>query len=85
MKNKVITIEDFMSMTLEEQDQYFDEKERLLNEGIKDDTKFDTMGMSGEEIMERYNFVPMDEFLNNLKAKLMSRNGTTGSNSTEGF
>ena len=74
-----------MSMTLEEQDQYFDEKERLLNEGIEDDTKFDTMGMSDDEIMQRYNFVPMDEFLNNLKTKLMSRNGTTGSNSTEGF
>lgn len=69
-----ITIDEFMSMTLEERNNYFDRKEQLLREGIE--TEFDTMGMTDEEIVKKYGFTEKNEFFNNLEQKLMSRNGS---------
>lgn len=56
-----ISFDELMSMDSESQDKLFE----------REDIRIDTMGLSNDEIMKRYNFVPMDDFLKELQHKLL--------------
>ena len=69
-----ITIDELMSMSSEEQDSIFENtNHRNANEKVSETITIDLMGLSNEEIIARYNFVPMDDFIEDLKQKLLSK------------
>ena len=76
MKSK-ITIEEMRSMTTKQLDEFIDNHQRLIAEGVISETEsnIDFMGMSEEEIQKKYGYTPIDEFFNEIREKLNSRNG----------
>ena len=74
MKTK-ITIEEMRSMTTKQLDEFIDNHQRLIAEGVVSDTEsnIDFMGMSEEEIQKKYGYTPIDEFFNELIGQLNSK------------
>ena len=76
---KIITIDEIHTMSISQLDEFIDNSQKLIEEGIisESESNVDLMGMSPEEIRKKYGYTPMDEFFNELEQKLMSRNGST--------
>lgn len=76
MKRQVLTIEEGLSMSTDELNNFIENDTKMLEEGLysENETNIDFMGMTDEEIIERYGFVPMNEYINNWIEKLTNRN-----------
>ena len=72
MDRKVITIDECMSMTEQELRNIIREDNKILNEGIGDinESNVDFQGMTTEDIVRKYNLVPLDEVFQGIKNKL---------------
>ena len=72
MKRPMITFDEFMSMSKEERAKFRERDAQLLAEGLIDPTEpnIDFMGMTDEEIAEKYNFTPMDVVFDRVMKKL---------------
>ena len=71
-QRRIITIHELMRMSEQELDEFLENDERLLNEGIGDRSQSNTdfCGMTFEEIAEMYGDIPMDEVFDNIYKKL---------------
>ena len=79
MKRQVLTIEEGLSMSTDELNNFIENDTKMLEEGLysEDETNIDFMGMTDEEIIEKYGFVPMNEYINNWIEKLSKKNDTS--------
>ena len=67
-----ITIDEYMAMSKEEVEEFHKREQQLIAEGkaTPDDFTIDMMGMSDEEIAEKYGFTPMDIVVDRIMKKL---------------
>lgn len=65
MERPMITLDELMSMSEKEINEFIDRDEQLLAEGLIDENQpnIDLMGMSGEEIAQKYGYTPMNVVL----------------------
>ena len=72
MKRPMITFDEFMSMSDEEFAKFEERDKQLLSEGLVDpnEPNIDFMGMTDEEIIEKYHFTPMDVVFDRVMKKL---------------
>lgn len=72
MKRPMITFDELMSMSKDERKKFYERDEQLLAEGLVDphEPNIDFMGMTDEEIVEKYHFTPMEEVFGKLMEKL---------------
>lgn len=72
MKGKIITIDECMSMSEQELKKFIKEDTKMLNEGIGNinESNVDFQGMTTEDIVKKYNFVPMEEVFQGIRNKL---------------
>lgn len=72
MKRPMITFDEFMSMSDEEFAKFEERDNQLLSEGLIDpnEPSIDFMGMTDEEIIEKYHFTPMDVVFDRVMKKL---------------
>lgn len=85
MKRPMITFDEFMSMSDEAFAIFEERDEKLLAEGLIDPTEpnIDFMGMTDEEIAEKYNFTPMDVVFDRVMKKLGLENYDINDNTNE--
>ena len=71
-KRRIVTIDGLMNMSSQELDEYMDRYNKLLAEGIVEDEGpiVDSMGMTFEEIVKKYNLILMEDAINNIMNKL---------------
>ena len=74
---KNLTIDEAMTMPIEQLNKYIDQQEKLLEEGVIsiDDCHVDFMGMTDEEIVKKYGLVSMDEYLVKLNKRFADKYG----------
>lgn len=74
MNRKVITIDECMSMSEKELNEFIDNDKRMLEEGLVDENQLniDFQGMTIKDVAKKYGCVPMDDVLNNIRNKLGS-------------
>ena len=72
MKRPMITIDDCMYMFETELNEFLDRDEKLLKEGMIDESQpnVDLMGMSDEEIAQKYGFSPINVVYEKIMQKL---------------
>lgn len=72
MKRPMITFDEFMSMSDDERAKFRERDAQLLAEGLIDpnEPNIDFMGMTDEEIIEKYHFTPMDVVFDRVMKKL---------------
>ena len=72
MKRPMITIDECMSMSEKELNEFLDRDEKLLAEGLIDESQpnVDLMGMSDEEIAQKYGFSPINVVYEKIMQKL---------------
>lgn len=72
MKRKIITIDECMSMSEQELKKFIKEDTKMLNEGIGNinESNVDFQGMTTEDIVKKYNCVPMEEVFQGIRNKL---------------
>ena len=72
MKRPMITFDELMSMSDDELTEFCKRDEQLLAEGLIDphEPNTDFMGMTIDEIIEKYHFTPMEEVFGKLMKKL---------------
>ncbi len=72
MKRPMITFDELMSMSKEERKRFYERDEQLLTKGLIDpnEPNIDLMGMTEEEIVEKYHLTPMEEVFGKLMEKL---------------
>ena len=68
----MITLDELMSMSEKEINEFIDRDEQLLAEGFIDENQpnIDLMGMSGEEIAQKYGYAPMNVVYDRIMQKL---------------
>ena len=68
----MITLDELMSMSEKEINEFIDRDEQLLAEGLIDENQpnIDLMGMSGEEIAQKYGYTPMNVVYDRIMQKL---------------
>ena len=68
----MITLDELMSMSEKEINEFIDRDEQLLAEGLIDENQpnIDLMGMSGEEIAQKYGYAPMNVVYDRIMQKL---------------
>ena len=68
----MITIDEYMSMSEKEVNEFIDRCERLKAEGVINENQpvVDLMGMSDEEIAQKYGFTPMNVVYDRIMKKL---------------
>ena len=71
-KIPMITIDEYMSMSREELEEFTNWHARLVAEGVMDEDQpvIDFMGMSDEEIAQKYDFTPMEVVYERIMDKL---------------
>lgn len=71
MKRKVITIGEYLDMSISEMEQFLYEDELFLNENeqYRNESNIDLCGMSMEEIIQKYNLTPMSEVFKKVESK----------------
>ena len=74
-KKRTITLDECMSMTEAELDEFMEKNNLSLKEGQEESEAIpvDLMGMSGEEIAKKYNLTPLDVIDERITKKLMGR------------
>ena len=72
MKRRILTIDECMTMTEQELTQFIKEDTEMLNKGIGDinESNVDFQGMTTEDIVKKYNLVPMEEVFQEIRNKL---------------
>lgn len=72
MDRRKITIDEFMSMTEQELNDFLDRDEQLLAAGLIDENQpnVDLLGMSDEEIAQKYGFTPINIVYDRIMKKL---------------
>lgn len=72
MNKKVITIDELMSMSKQELNKYMDRYNKLLAEGIVEEEGpiVDSIGMTIDEIISKYELISIDEAYENIMRKL---------------
>ena len=72
MERPMITLDELMSMSEKEINEFIDRDEQLLAEGLIDENQpnIDLMGMSGEEIAQKYGYTPMNVVYDRIMQKL---------------
>lgn len=72
MKRIMITIDECMSMSKEQINQFLDKDEILLREGLidKNQPNIDFMGMTDEQIADKYGFTPAQDVYDKIMEKL---------------
>ena len=72
MKRPMITIDECMSMSEKELNEFLDRDEKLLKECMIDESQpnVDLMGMSDEEIAQKYGFSPINVVYEKIMQKL---------------
>lgn len=72
MKRPMITIDECMSMSEKKLNEFLDRDEKLLKEGMIDESQpnVDLMGMSDEEIAQKYGFSPINVVYEKIMQKL---------------
>ena len=75
-KRRIITVDECMTMSEQELRAFIEEDNRMLNEGIGDinESNVDFQGMTMEEIVKKYNCIPMGEVLQRIRNKLERAN-----------
>ena len=68
----MITLDELMSMSEKEINEFIDRDEQLLAEGLIDENQpnIDLMGMSDEEIAQKYGYTPMNVVYDRIMQKL---------------
>ena len=68
----MITIDEYMSMSKEELNEFIKRNEHLIAEGVIDENQpvVDFMGMSDEEIIQKYNLIPMNVVYERIMERL---------------
>lgn len=71
-KRRIITIDEAMNMSTTEFLEFCENDEKLLAEGIGDvnESNTDFMGMTTEELIQKYHLIPLEEALDRLRKKL---------------
>lgn len=71
-KRRIITIDQAMNMSTTEFLEFCENDEKLLAEGIGDvnESNTDFMGMTAEELIQKYHLIPLEEALDRLRKKL---------------
>ena len=72
MKKRVITIDELMSMSKQELNEYMDRYNELLTEGIVEEEGpfVDSMGMTIDEMVSKYELISIDEAYEKIMRKL---------------
>lgn len=72
MDRRKITIDEFMSMTEQELNDFLDRDEQLLAAGMIDENQpnVDLLGMSDEEIAQKYGYTPINVVYDRIMKKL---------------
>ena len=72
MERLMITIDEYMSMSENELNEFINRREKLLSEGVIGENQpvVDLMGMSGEEIAQKYGYTPMNVVYERIMQKL---------------
>ena len=72
MERPMITLDELMSMSKKEINEFIDRDEQLLAAGLIDENQpnIDLMGMSGEEIAQKYGYTPMNVVYDRIMQKL---------------
>ena len=75
-KRRIITVDECMTMSEQELRAFIEEDNRMLNEGIGDinESNVDFQGMTMEEIVKKYNCIPMWEVFQRIRNKLERAN-----------
>ena len=72
MKRPMITFDEYMSMSSDERAKFCERDAQLLAKGLIDpnEPNIDLMGMTEEEIVEKYHLTPMEEVFDRVMKKL---------------
>lgn len=72
MKRRIITIDECMNMSEQELITFIKEDTKILNEGIGNinESNVDFQGMTTEDIVKKYNCLPMEEVFQGIRNKL---------------
>lgn len=72
MDRRKITIDEFMSMTEQELNDFLDRDKQLLAAGMIDENQpnVDLLGMSDEEIAQKYGYTPINIVYERIMKKL---------------
>lgn len=72
-----ITIDELHSMSQKELDEYIDYWQKLVEDGLvsEDESNIDFMGLTDDEIVEKYGYVEMNEFVNGLYQRFADKYG----------
>lgn len=72
MKRKIITVDECMSMSEQELIAFIEADNKMLNEGIGNinESNVDFQGMTTEDIVKKYNCIPMEEVFRKIRNKL---------------
>ncbi|MGM9770576.1 MAG: hypothetical protein ACI3Y6_07685 [Candidatus Cryptobacteroides sp.] len=72
MDRRKITIDEYMSMTEQELNDFLDRDEQLLAAGMIDENQpnVDLLGMSDEEIAQKYGYTPINVVYDRIMKKL---------------
>lgn len=75
MKRRIITIDECMTMSEQELKTFIKEDNQMLNEGIGNinESNVDSQGMTTEDIVKKYNCVPMEEVFQGIRNILKSK------------
>lgn len=70
-KRKIITIGEYLDMTITEMEQFLHEDEMFLNENeqCRNESNIDLCGMGMDEIIQKYNLTPMSEAFKKVESK----------------
>ena len=68
----MITLDEYVSMSEKERNEFHDRDEQLLAEGLIDENQpnIDLMGMSDEEIAQKYGYTPINVVYDRIMQKL---------------
>ena len=71
-KRRIVTIDELMNMSSQELSEFIENDEKLLSEGIgnPNESNVDFMGMTNEEVIQKYNLIPLEDAFNNIMNKL---------------
>ena len=72
MERPMITLDELMSMSEKEINEFIDRDEQLLAAGLIDENQpnIDLMGMTDEEIAKKYGYTPMNVVYDRIMRKL---------------
>ena len=85
-KRRIVTIDELMNMSSQELSEFIENDEKLLSEGIgnPNESNVDFMGMTNEEVIKKYNLIPLEDAFNNIMNKLNQARNRYGNKLIDG-